>query len=127
MGELFCIRCGRGFPGGQDRVLCDECAGPGAAGPAVVVTAAGGRSFPSEGEVPAEWLYPDPRPRAPVPMPGCHSQVMAHAIEMFFDDRADSAVRALWLLMAEAGLPSLATRSHRRHPPAGACCSSAPS
>jgi len=42
---------------------------------------------------------------------------MAHAIEMFFDDHADSAVRALWLQMAGAGLPSLATRSHRRHRP----------
>lgn len=42
---------------------------------------------------------------------------MAHAIEMFFDDRADAAVRALWQQLVTAGLPSLATRTHRRHRP----------
>src|SRR5258708_27606529 len=42
---------------------------------------------------------------------------MAHAIEMFFDERADAAVRALWQRLATVGLPSLATRTHRRHRP----------
>jgi 2'-5' RNA ligase superfamily len=42
---------------------------------------------------------------------------MAHAIEMFFDEQADAAVRALWQQLATAGLPSLATRTHRRHRP----------
>lgn len=42
---------------------------------------------------------------------------MAHAIEVFFDARADAAVRALWQQLADAGLPSLATRTHRRHRP----------
>ncbi len=42
---------------------------------------------------------------------------MAHAIEMFFDARADAAVRALWQQLADAGLPSLATRTHGRHRP----------
>jgi len=42
---------------------------------------------------------------------------VAHAIEMYFDDRADAAVRKLWQALAEAGLPSLATLTHRRHRP----------
>lgn len=42
---------------------------------------------------------------------------MAHALEMYFDDQADAAVRKLWQLLADAGLPSLATRTHRRHRP----------
>jgi hypothetical protein len=42
---------------------------------------------------------------------------MAHAIEMYVDDRADAAVRRLWQRLADAGLPSLATRTHRRHRP----------
>jgi hypothetical protein len=36
---------------------------------------------------------------------------------MYFDDRADAAVRKLWQALAEAGLPSLATYTHRRHRP----------
>ena len=36
---------------------------------------------------------------------------------MYFDDQADAAVRRLWQRLAEAGLPSLATRTHRRHRP----------
>jgi hypothetical protein len=46
-----------------------------------------------------------------------HGEHVAHAIEMYFDDQADAAVRRLWELLAEAGLPSLATRTHRRHRP----------
>jgi 2'-5' RNA ligase len=42
---------------------------------------------------------------------------MAHAIEMFFDEDADAGVRALWGQLATAGLPSLATRTHRQHRP----------
>jgi hypothetical protein len=42
---------------------------------------------------------------------------MAHAIEMFFDDKADAAVRKIWDILAANGLPSLATRTHRRHRP----------
>jgi hypothetical protein len=42
---------------------------------------------------------------------------MAHAIEMYVDDRADAAVRRLWQRLADAGLPSMATRTHRRHRP----------
>jgi 2'-5' RNA ligase superfamily protein len=42
---------------------------------------------------------------------------MAHAIEMFFDDRADAGVRRIWQVLADAGLPSLAARTHRRHRP----------
>ena len=42
---------------------------------------------------------------------------MAHAIEMYFDEAADAAVRRIWQLLADAALPSLATRTHRRHRP----------
>lgn len=42
---------------------------------------------------------------------------MAHAIEMFFDEDADTEVRTLWGKLATAGLPSLATRTHRQHRP----------
>ena len=38
-------------------------------------------------------------------------------MEMFFDDQAEAAVRAMWDVPANAGLPSLATRTHRRHRP----------
>jgi len=46
-----------------------------------------------------------------------HSEGVAHAVEMYFDDQADAAVRKLWQLLADGGLPSLATRTHRRHRP----------
>ncbi|MBB5892272.1 2'-5' RNA ligase family protein [Kutzneria kofuensis] len=42
---------------------------------------------------------------------------MAQALEFFFDGEADTAVRALWQRLERAGVPSLATRSHRRHRP----------
>ncbi|HEV2376901.1 MAG TPA: 2'-5' RNA ligase family protein [Streptosporangiaceae bacterium] len=42
---------------------------------------------------------------------------MAHAIEMFFDEQADAAVRGLWQRLADAGLPSPATLTHRQHRP----------
>ena len=42
---------------------------------------------------------------------------MAHALEAFFDDAADAAVRRLWAQLDDAGVPSLAVRSHRRHRP----------
>jgi 2'-5' RNA ligase len=42
---------------------------------------------------------------------------MAHAIEMFLDAEADTEVRRLWAKLADAGLPSMATRTHRRHRP----------
>lgn len=47
----------------------------------------------------------------------CHGVGMAHALEMYFDGQSDAAVRELWYLLAEAELPSLATRTHRRHRP----------
>jgi 2'-5' RNA ligase len=42
---------------------------------------------------------------------------MACALEMYFDAEADAAVRSLWQRLADAGLPSLATLTHRRHRP----------
>ncbi|MEV0697392.1 2'-5' RNA ligase family protein [Saccharopolyspora sp. NPDC050389] len=40
---------------------------------------------------------------------------MAQAVVAFFDDAADSEIRALWRRLDEAGVPSLATRKHRPH------------
>lgn len=42
---------------------------------------------------------------------------MAHALVLFFDPAADGEVRALWRALDASGVPSLATRSHRRHRP----------
>ncbi|QUG99780.1 2'-5' RNA ligase family protein [Saccharopolyspora erythraea] len=42
---------------------------------------------------------------------------MAHALGLFFDDSAEEAVRALWKRLEAAGVPSLASRGHRRHRP----------
>jgi 2'-5' RNA ligase len=50
-------------------------------------------------------------------IPLWHGVQVAHAVEMYFDDQADAAVRKVWQLLADAGLPSLATWTHRRHRP----------
>jgi 2'-5' RNA ligase len=42
---------------------------------------------------------------------------VAHALELFFDDEADTAVRALWHRLELGGVPSMASRTHRRHRP----------
>jgi 2'-5' RNA ligase len=42
---------------------------------------------------------------------------MVQALEFWFDDDADRAVRALWSRLERAGVPSLATRTHGRHRP----------
>lgn len=42
---------------------------------------------------------------------------MAHALVLFFDDKADARVRSLWRRLESAGVPSLATKSHRKHRP----------
>ncbi|HEY0805785.1 MAG TPA: 2'-5' RNA ligase family protein [Pseudonocardiaceae bacterium] len=42
---------------------------------------------------------------------------MADALECYFDDEADAAVRALWQRLEQAGVPSMASRTHRRHRP----------
>jgi 2'-5' RNA ligase len=42
---------------------------------------------------------------------------MAQALEFWFDDAADAAVRGLWRRLDKAGVPSLATRTHGRHRP----------
>jgi 2'-5' RNA ligase len=39
------------------------------------------------------------------------------AVEFFFDPDADAAVRRLWQRLEQAGVPSLGTRTHRRHRP----------
>jgi 2'-5' RNA ligase len=42
---------------------------------------------------------------------------MAQALEFWFDGEADAAVRALWRRLERGGVPSLDTRTHRRHRP----------
>lgn len=42
---------------------------------------------------------------------------MADALVLYFDGEADSRVRALWRRLDGSGVPSLATRTHRRHRP----------
>jgi len=42
---------------------------------------------------------------------------MAQALELYFDGDADAAVRGLWRGLDDAGVPSLATRTHGRHRP----------
>src|ERR1044072_27732 len=40
---------------------------------------------------------------------------MAQALEFWFDGEADAAVRGLWRRLEKAGVPSLGTRTPRRH------------
>src|SRR5215207_9620584 len=40
---------------------------------------------------------------------------MAHAVEVFFDSTTEATIRAVWTRLEAAGVPSLATRTHRRH------------
>ena len=42
---------------------------------------------------------------------------MAQALEFWFDDAADAAVRGLWRRLDKAGVPSLTSRTHGRHRP----------
>jgi len=42
---------------------------------------------------------------------------VAEGVILLLDDRAEHAVLRLWKALEEAGIPSLATHSHRRHQP----------
>lgn len=42
---------------------------------------------------------------------------MAHALELFFDPDSEAEIRSVWDRLEAARLPSLATRTHRRHRP----------
>jgi 2'-5' RNA ligase len=42
---------------------------------------------------------------------------MAHAVELLFDPATEAAVKDLWTRLETAGVPSLASRTHRRHRP----------
>ena len=46
---------------------------------------------------------------------------MAQVLAFFFDDDADTAVRALWQVLVRAGVPSMASLSHRTHRPHVTC------
>ncbi len=49
--------------------------------------------------------------------PVWHGERAAHAIEMYLDDEAEADVRRMGQLLADAGLPSLPTPTHRHHRP----------
>jgi hypothetical protein len=40
---------------------------------------------------------------------------MAHALEVLFDRTTEAAIKDLWAQLEMAGVPSLASRTHRRH------------
>jgi 2'-5' RNA ligase superfamily len=42
---------------------------------------------------------------------------MGHAVELLFDPATEAAIKGLWARLETAGLPSLASRTHRRHRP----------
>jgi 2'-5' RNA ligase len=42
---------------------------------------------------------------------------MTHAVELLFDPTTEAVIRDVWARLEEAGLPSLASRTHRRHRP----------
>jgi 2'-5' RNA ligase len=42
---------------------------------------------------------------------------MSFALQMFFDPAGEAAVRRMWERLERAGVPSLATRTHRQHRP----------
>ena len=42
---------------------------------------------------------------------------MAEGVILLFDDRAERIVHGLWNALEDAGIPSLATHTHRRHQP----------
>jgi 2'-5' RNA ligase len=42
---------------------------------------------------------------------------MTQALELFFDPTTEAALKDLWGRLEKAGVPSLATRTHRRHRP----------
>ncbi len=42
---------------------------------------------------------------------------MAQALELFFDPTTEATVKDVWARLEAAGVPSLATRTHRRHRP----------
>jgi 2'-5' RNA ligase len=42
---------------------------------------------------------------------------MAHALELLFDPDSEAKIKSVWDRLEAAGLPSLATRTHRRHRP----------
>jgi 2'-5' RNA ligase len=46
-----------------------------------------------------------------------HNETVAHTVAVFFDDKAESAVRALWRRLDQAGVPSLAGHPFGRWPP----------
>jgi 2'-5' RNA ligase len=42
---------------------------------------------------------------------------MGHAVELLFDPTTEAALKGLWARLETAGVPSLASRTHRRHRP----------
>jgi 2'-5' RNA ligase len=42
---------------------------------------------------------------------------MGHAVELLFDATTEAAIKGVWARLETAGVPSLASRTHRRHRP----------
>jgi 2'-5' RNA ligase len=42
---------------------------------------------------------------------------MGHAVELLFDPTTEAAIKGVWARLETAGVPSLASRTHRRHRP----------
>jgi 2'-5' RNA ligase len=42
---------------------------------------------------------------------------MGHAVELLFDPATEAAIKGLWARLETVGVPSLASRTHRRHRP----------
>jgi 2'-5' RNA ligase len=42
---------------------------------------------------------------------------MGHAVELLFDPTTEAAITGVWARLEAAGVPSLASRTHRRHRP----------
>ena len=44
-------------------------------------------------------------------------EAVAQALELFFDPATEAAIKDVWAQLEAAGVPSLASRTHRRHRP----------
>lgn len=78
-----------------------------------------GRSLQTGGRVAAAGAGAADLPkslRAPRPH-AAYSVAVAYALELFFDRRAESAVRTMWANLEARGLRSMATTGHCRHRP----------
>jgi hypothetical protein len=48
---------------------------------------------------------------------GLQTGAVGYAVELLFDPTTEAALKGLWARLGTAGVPSLASRTHRRHRP----------